>query len=130
MNAHDMKYTLTSDKPFDTVVANLERLAPEKQFRVLSIHDIKASLEEKGFQRDSLKIVEVCNAGFASQALQKNIDVALFMPCKYSVYVQHGKTHITLARPMMISQMMPESGLEDLAASVENTLKEIMRAAV
>ncbi len=130
MNSSDMKYTLTSDKPFDTVVANLERLVPEKQFRVLHIHDVKATLEEKGFHRDPLKIVEVCNAGFANQALQKNIDVALFMPCKFTVYVMDGKTHVTLGRPMMISQLMPGSGLDELAKAVETTLKEVMHAAV
>ncbi len=125
-----LKYEITSDKPFDTVVANIERLVPEKQFRVLHIHDVKATLEEKGFYRDSLKIIEVCNAGFASQALQKDVDVALFMPCKFSVYVVNGKTHVSLARPSMISQMLPQSGLNELAESVEKTLKEVMHAAV
>lgn len=126
----EIGYELTTTKPFDTVVANLERLAPESQFRVLYVHDVKATLSEKGFERGPLKIIEVCNAGFAHQALQKNVDVALFMPCKFSVYSEGGKTHICLGRPGIISQMLPGSGLEQLAADVEERLKKVMHQAI
>lgn len=123
-------YTITTSKPFDDVVAALERLVPEHQFRVLHIHDVQATLAEKGLQRGPLKIVEVCNSGFAHQALQKDMNVALFMPCRYSVYTHSGKTVVSLGRPSMISQMMPNAGLNDLAAEVEKTLKLIMEKAV
>ena len=126
----EIGYELTTTKPFDTVVANLERLAPESQFRVLYVHDVKATLSDKGFERGPLKIIEVCNAGFAHHALQKNVDVALFMPCKFSVYTEGAKTHVCLGRPSIISQMLPGSGLEQLAADVEERLKKVMHAAV
>ncbi|MBI5267048.1 MAG: DUF302 domain-containing protein [candidate division Zixibacteria bacterium] len=126
----EIGYELTTPKPFDTVVANLEKLAPEGQFRVLHVHDVKATLAEKGFERGPLKIIEVCNSAFAHQALQKSIDVALFMPCKFSVYTEGGKTHVCLGRPSIISQMLPGSGLEQLAADVEERLKKIMHQAV
>lgn len=126
----DLGYRLQTDKPFDTVVADIERLVPEHKFRVLAIHDVQATLKEKGFERAPLKIIEVCSAGFANEALNKSIDVAMFMPCKYTVYTEGGKTHVTLVRPGMISQMMPGVGLESLAAQVETTLKKIMEEVV
>lgn len=126
----EIGYELTTTKPFEMVVAGLERLAPEHQFRVLHVHDVRATLAEKGFERGPLKIIEVCNAGFAHQALKKNVEVALFMPCKFSVYTEGGMTHVCLGRPSMISQMLPESGLDQLAADVEERLKKIMHEAV
>jgi uncharacterized protein (DUF302 family) len=126
----EISYELVTSKSFDTVVANLEKLAPENQFRVLHIHDVKATLAEKGFQRGPLKIIEVCNAGFAHEALGKNIDVALFMPCKYTVYTDGGSTHVRLGLPSLISQMLPGAGLDQLAADVESRLKKIMQGAV
>lgn len=126
----DISYELVTTKSFEIVVANLERLSPENQFRVLHVHDVKATLAEKGFERGPLKIIEICNAGFAHEALQKNVDVALFMPCKFSVYTRGDKTHVCLGRPMMISRMLPGSGLEKMAAEVEDRLKKIMHAAV
>ena len=125
-----LSYELTSAKSFDTVVANLERLTPEHQFRVLHVHDVKATLAEKGFERGPLKIIEICNAGFADKALAVDVAVALFMPCKFVVYESAGKTHVSLGRPTLISQMLDDPGLAELAADVELRLKKIMQSAV
>jgi len=123
-------FSLESDKPFDTVVAKIEENVPKHMFRVLAVHDVQGTLAEKGFERPPLKIIEVCNAGFAHKALNKESDVALFMPCRYSVHAEGNKTVVKLARPTMISQMMPEAGLDQLASGVEGTLKQIMQESV
>jgi len=123
-------YRLESAKPFDEVVANIEAETANHKFRVLAVHDVQNTLKEKGFDRDPIKIIEICNAGFAHQALQKNMNVALFMPCRFAVYTEGGKTIVNLGRPTMISEMMPDAGLTDLAAGVEETFKKIMTASV
>jgi uncharacterized protein (DUF302 family) len=123
-------HTLETSKPFEQVVSALETNTPKHQFRVLAVHDVQATLAEKGFQRGPLKIIEICNAKFAHQALQKDAEVALFMPCKFAVYAEGGKTIVKLGRPTMIAEVMPQAGLEELAAGVEATLKQIMRESV
>ncbi|MEW5796793.1 MAG: DUF302 domain-containing protein [Candidatus Zixiibacteriota bacterium] len=126
----EFAYTLESTKPFDRVVAAIEENTPRRQFRVLAVHDVQATLAEKGFQRGSLKIIEVCNAGFAHKALQKDSEVALFMPCRFAVYTEGGKTIVKLGRPSMIAEIMPGAGLGELASDVEATLKQIMADSV
>jgi len=126
---NDLAYRLESTKPVDEIVANIEKLAPDQKFRVLHVHDVQATLKEKGFERSALKIVEICSAPFADEALKKDVDVAMFMPCRYTVYEEGGKTKVTLARPMMIAQMLPGIGLEPMAEKVETTLKQIMHDA-
>ncbi|MBN1213270.1 MAG: DUF302 domain-containing protein [candidate division Zixibacteria bacterium] len=123
-------YTLTTDKPFDTVIDTIEKLVPEHQFRVLAKHDVRATLAEKGLERESLNIIEVCNASFAHKALQKDELVSLFMPCRITVYVRDGRTVVNLARPSIIAEMMPGAGLEKLAGEVEIVLKKIVDNAV
>lgn len=123
-------HRLESDKPFDEVVRNLHEQTAAHRFRVLAEHDVQATLAEKNLERGPLKIVEVCNAGFAYEATQKNVGVAIFMPCRYSIHTDNGKTVVTLGRPTMIAQMMPEAGLADLADEVEQTLKTIMEKSV
>ena len=123
-------YTLESDKPFDTVTAAIEKATAAHQFRVLAVHDVQATLAEKGLERGPLKIIEVCNAGFAHQALKKEPAVALFMPCRFAVYAEKDRTIVQLARPTMIAQMIPDSGLTELAADVEATLTKVMAEAV
>ena len=67
----EIAHTLVTGKPFEQVVSALEANTPKHQFRVLAVHDVQATLAEKGLQREPLKIVEICNARFAHQALQK-----------------------------------------------------------
>jgi len=123
-------HTLETSKTFEQVVSAIEANTPKHQFRVLAVHDVQATLAEKGFERGPLKIIEICNAKFAHQALQKDAEVALFMPCKFAVYTDGGKTIVKLGRPTMIAEVIPQSGLEELAAGVEATLKQIMRESV
>ena len=125
-----LAYRIESDQPFGEVAAGLEKQAIEHQFRVLAVHDVQETLAEKGLERGPLKIIEVCNAGFAHKSTQKDILVALFMPCKFTVHTEGDKTLVTLARPTMITDMLPDAGLNELASEVEDTLKKVMAAAV
>ena len=122
-------YTVTTSKSFDDVCAELERLSQERQFRTLAVHDVQATLADKGFERKPLKIIEVCNASFAHQALAHDIHVSLFMPCKFVVAEQAESVTITLGRPSMIARILPDAGVEELAQEVEERLKGIMRDA-
>ncbi|MFH1686915.1 MAG: DUF302 domain-containing protein [bacterium] len=130
MNFEDLAFRLKSDKPFDEVVRNIHEQTAAHKFRVLAEHDVQQTLKEKGLERGPLKIIEVCNAGFAHKATQKEIGVALFMPCRYTIHTDGKKTVAALARPSMISAMLPEAGLDELAAEVEQTLKSIMEKSV
>ncbi len=122
----ELAYTKETDKNFDDVVAALETKSQENTFRVLHVHNVQTTLAEKGFEIHPLKIIEVCNAKFAHTALGKSLNVALFMPCKFTVAETAGKTVVSLGLPSMIAQIMPEAGLESLAAQVEDTLKKVM----
>jgi uncharacterized protein (DUF302 family) len=48
----DFDYTVESAKGFEETVAAVEAKSAEKGFRVLAIHDVKTTLESKGFARD------------------------------------------------------------------------------
>ena len=121
--------TISAAKPFDEVVAAVERKAAEKGFRVLHTHDVAATLAEKGFPREALKIVEICNAKYASMVLDKDIRISLMLPCPISVYVVNGRTHISTMLPTTISEFFPEAGIEDAASQVEKVVIEIIEEA-
>ncbi len=118
--------TVTTDKPFAQAVAAVEAKAAEKGFRVLHTHDVAATLQEKGFPREPLKIIEICNAKYASQVLDKDVRVSLMLPCPISVYTEGGKTRISTLLPSSIAQFFPEAGIEKLAAEVEKIVLEIV----
>lgn len=118
--------TVITGKAFDEAVAAIERMAAEKGFRVLHTHDIAATLAEKGFPRPPLKIIEICNAKYASQVLNKDVRISLMLPCPISVFVQDDKTHISTLLPSSIPQFFPEAGVEQLAGEVEAIVLQII----
>ena len=121
--------TISTDKPFDDAVAAVEKKTAEKGFRVLHTHDVAATLAEKGFTREPLKIIEICNAKYASQVLEKDVKLALMLPCPISVYVDGGKTHISTLLPTSIVEFFPNAGIEKIAAEVEKAVLGIIEEA-
>lgn len=121
--------TVTSDKSFDDVVLAVEKKTAEKGFRVLHTHDVTATLTEKGFPRDPLKIVESCNAKYASKVLSKDVKISLMLPCPISVYIENGRTHISTMLPTSIVEFFPNAGIGGLAAEVEQIVLEIIEEA-
>ena len=82
----NFQYTVNSNRSFDAAVNAIERKTAEKGFRVLHTHDVAGTLAEKGFVREPLKIIEICNARYANEALNKDVSVALMLPCPIAVY--------------------------------------------
>ena len=122
----DFEYTVTSSKAFDQAVSAVEAKAAEKGFRVLHTHDVAATLGEKGFPREPLKIVEICNARYASEVLKKDPKISLMLPCPISVYTEAGSTHISTLLPSVISQFYPDAGIEGAATEVERIVRAIV----
>ena len=121
--------TVITEKTFDQAVAAVEKKAAEKGFRVLHTHDVAATLAEKGFPQSPLKIIEICNAKYASQVLNKDVRISLMLPCPISVFIQQDKTHISTLLPSSISQFFPEAGIDQLAAEVEAIVLQIVEEA-
>lgn len=119
-------YTVETKKSFDDAVAAVEAKSKEKGFGVLHVHDVKATLAAKGFDREPLKIIEICNPRYASEVLKKDIRISLMLPCPISVYVEGGKTYISTLRPGMISVFYPQAGVTALAEEVDKTVLSII----
>lgn len=119
-------YTVETTKSVDEAVAAIEAKAQEKGFRVLHIHDVKATLAAKGFEIEPMNIVEICNAGFASQVLAKDKKISLMLPCPISVFVEAGKTYISALKPRVIADHYPDANVESIATEVERIILELV----
>ena len=119
-------YTVDTTKSFEAAVEAVREKVVEKNFRVVNTYDVAANLAEQGYPRGPLKVIEVCNARFASQALDKDINVALMLPCPIAVYTEGGKTFISTMRPSALAAFSPGSGLEDIATQGEQIVLQII----
>lgn len=123
------EYTVETAKSFSEAVAAVEKKSAEKGFRVLHTHDVAATLAEKGFPREPLKIVEICNARYASEVLKRDVKVSLMLPCPVSVYVEKGRTFISTLLPSTIADFYPKADLGGVAKEVETVVLEIVNEA-
>jgi uncharacterized protein (DUF302 family) len=125
----DFDYTVESAKGFDEVVAAVEAKSAEKSFKVLAVHDVKATLESKGFSREPMKIIEICNAKYVDQVLAKEVKIALMLPCPVVVYTVGGKTLISTLRPRVMADFYPAAGVASIAAEVDDIVLSIVNEA-
>lgn len=119
-------YTVETSKSFDEAVLAIEAKSKEKGFGVLHIHDVKATLASKGFDREPLKIIEICNAKYASEVLSKDIKISLMLPCPISVYVEGGKIYISTLMPKAIAEFYPHADIKAIAENVDRIVLSIV----
>ena len=105
----EFDYTIITAKTFDEAVQSVQDEIMAAGMRVLYVHDVQETLDEKGFKREPFKIIEFCNAKFASEFLNIDIKVGLCLPCKINVYVKDGQTFISGLRPIVLPQFFPQS---------------------
>lgn len=117
-----LDYTVETGKDFDEAVEAVKQGVADAGFRVLSIHDLAATLAEKGFERERVTIVEMCSAKYASQVLAADVKIGLMLPCPIMVYAEQGKVFITTMRPTLIQDFFPEADIETPAKQVEDVL--------
>lgn len=121
-----LTYTVTTDKAFDDAVRAVEETTANKGFRVLHVHDVAATLREKGFEHEPLKIVEICNARYASRVLAEDVEVSAFLPCKVTVYQQAGATYLSALLPTLMGAFFPSPTIGEVARDVEAVVRTIV----
>jgi uncharacterized protein (DUF302 family) len=123
-----MLHIVESAKDVDTATRDLEEAVKRNKFGVLSIHDLREKMREKGVEfSPACKIVEVCNPHQASRVLTKNMAVSLALPCRISVYEDGGCTKIGTVLPTVTLATFPGAeGLIDVAREVEQTLLTVI----
>ena len=122
----EFDYTVETAKSFDSAVKDVEEKIAEAGMRVLYVHDVQKTLSEKGFEREPFKIVEFCNAKYASEFLNADIKIGLCMPCKINVYVKDGQTFISGMRPIILPQFFPNTDLGAKPEEIDRIIRNII----
>ena len=121
-------YTITTIKNFDEAVQSTQDEIVKAGMRVLHVHDVQKTLAEKGFERDSFKIIEFCNAKYASEFLNADIKIGLCMPCKINVYVKDTQTFISAMRPIILPQFFSQADLGDKPKEIDQIIRNIVNS--
>ncbi len=122
----EFDYTVTTEKDFDSAVSAVQEETAKAGFRVLYIHDVQKTLEEKGFKIGPMKIIEFCNAKSAYAVLQADAKIGLCLPCKILVYTKDGYITISGMRPIILPQFFPEARLGALPEEIDKLIKVVI----
>ncbi len=126
----EFDYTTTTTKTFDVTVQNVQDEIVRAGMRVLYIHDVQKTLDEKGFKRDPFQIIEFCSAKFANEFLNKDIKIGLCLPCKINVYIKDGQTFVSGMRPIILPQFFPKADLGERPKEIDQIIKNIIHLAI
>jgi uncharacterized protein (DUF302 family) len=117
-----MYYMVDTAKSFEQASADLEAAVKRHDFGVLHVHDLGNTLRNKGVEfEEQCKVFEVCNPGQAAKVLATDMRLNMALPCRISVYTEHGKTKLGLIKPVeMLSTLSEDEALLKVAREVED----------
>jgi uncharacterized protein (DUF302 family) len=111
-----MYYIVESSKSFSQASTDLEAAVQRHGFGVLHVHDLGATLRSKGITfAEDCKVFEVCNPGQAAKVLSTDMRLNMALPCRISVYTEHGKTKLGMITPVkMLSTLSQDPSIGKL----------------
>jgi uncharacterized protein (DUF302 family) len=121
MEDERMYYIVETNKSFEQASNDLDAAVKSHDFGVLHIHNLGMTLRNKGIDfTEDCKIFEVCNPMQAAKVLAIDMRLNMALPCRISVFTEHGETFIGLIKPeKMLSALSQEAALVDIAKEVE-----------
>lgn len=116
-----MFYIVDSNKSFVQAAADLELAVKHHGFGVLHVHDLGTTLRSKGIDfAEQCKVFEICNPAQAAQVLAVDMRMNMALPCRISVFTEHGQTRIGMIRPQpMLAALSQDPALLQVATAVE-----------
>jgi uncharacterized protein (DUF302 family) len=122
-----LEFEVVSRYDFDTTIEKVKETATAEKYGVQGVHEISKILTEKGFPRERLTIVEVCNPGSASASLNADIRTGLHMPCPVMVYEKAGKVMVmTFDTRTMATMYEGGAAMTETGGKVYAALRKIL----
>jgi uncharacterized protein (DUF302 family) len=110
---------------FDEATGVVEIEASEHGFSVTRVYDVHDTLASKGFAIAPLRIY-VLAAREEAPATVEVVDLGADMDCKLYVHAEEGGAVITALKPTLVCGMLPDAGLEDVAADFERRVTSLV----
>ncbi len=114
---------------FEEVIDRTKAALAQRGFGVLTEIDVAATLKKKiGADMEPYVILGACNPTFAHQALQREPDLGLLLPCNVVVMQKGGKTYVKAIDAGAMLGVTGNTELVGVAGEVDSLLKETLGA--
>lgn len=117
----------TLDLPFDQAVERVKKALKVEGFGVLTEIDVQRTLREKlGQEMERYLILGACNPQLAHQALDREREIGLLLPCNVVVREVEGGSWVGIADPQAMLSVSGNPALDDLAAEAKARLRRAL----
>jgi len=115
--------------PFESAVEKVTEELKKEGFGVLTTIDVKATMKQKlGVDFAKYVILGACNPPFAHQALLAEEQIGLLLPCNVIVYEKAGNTIISAFNPLVMTKILENEGMNQIAEEVRARLERVIEA--
>ena len=112
---------------FEEAITQLEAALKKEGFGVLCQIDIQGKLKEKlGIDFPKYVILGACNPPLAQQALQKDMNLGLLLPCNAVVYEEGGQVRVGAVDAVRMLSVANQPEMEALARQVNEKLRRAL----
>ncbi len=125
-----MLYKKQTTKSVDRAFEDVQAALKAGGFGLLHYYDFRKTLADKGFDLpNQCLVLEVCNPRQAAEVLAIDMSLNMALPCRLSIYEEHGKTLIGMVPPTaQLALISADERIAHAAGEVEHALKEIIDA--
>ncbi|GAB6141978.1 hypothetical protein JCM14076_27070 [Methylosoma difficile] len=121
-------YQVTTQKPYDDVLAELEIAIAENNFRVTGHSRVGKVIRERGTADfPDYDTLQFCNLTHAKTILQMSPATIRYMPCNVVLYQDHGSTIVNIH---LIPTDTDDEALKEFSVKMNETLRKIVDFAV
>ena len=118
-------YERKTNKSVNEAITSLKENLKANNFGVLWELNFKDKIEESNLTfKEDYYVLEVCNPGYAKQALEKSFKVGYALPCKMVVRSENNETFIGMINPEILISLFSVPGLENMVEDVKLTLEK------
>ena len=108
---------------FDEAVLKIKEALSKEGFGILSEINVQEKMKEKlGKDMNRYIILGACNPPLAFDALQKEQEIGLLLPCNVIVYEKNGNVYVSALKPSVALSITDNPALTDLASKAEEKL--------
>ncbi len=120
-------FHINTSGAFDEVVSRVTEELKKEGFGVLSDIDVQATLKAKlGIEHRPYRILGACNPPYAHQALEKDPDIGLLLPCNVVVREEDdGNVTVAFMDPAAVLGLVRLPELETLGGEVKAKLERV-----
>jgi uncharacterized protein (DUF302 family) len=122
-------FSKTLKMPYEKAIEKVTEELKSEGFGVLTTIDVRDTLKKK-IDVDFKKyiILGACNPSFAHKALQAEEEIGLILPCNVIVYEKDDNTVVSFFDPELMSQIVDNQNLKNIAAEVKQKLLRVYNA--